>query len=76
MPIHIRMKHDHEGYRAGEDLVVPGNEAKALKEEGHAWVTGGDPEDFQAFNLEACADVGPPVAYPPRDTRVEVVRGE
>lgn len=72
MSIHIRMKEAHEGLRVGEDACVSGELAKQLQADGKAWITGGDPQDFETYGLEADTEVPEARSYPPAITLVNI----
>lgn len=66
MVIHVRMKEDAAGLRMGEDASLDAATAKALRGAGKLWITGGDPADLAAAEIECDAEVGPSVRYAPR----------
>lgn len=65
MAILVRMKGDHGTLWKGEDAAVTPEEARELQSNGFAWITGGDPFDFEAHGLTADSDVGEAVVYAP-----------
>ncbi len=59
MAILVRMRKAAEGLEAGVDASVSPEKAKELQEAGLAWVTGGDPADFENHGIVADDNVGP-----------------
>lgn len=75
MAIYVRMKESHEGFRVLEDVSLSGAVAKQFQLEGKAWVTGGDPADFEAHGLQADLDVPEARYYPAPSDLIQVEKG-
>lgn len=68
MTVHVRMREAVAGLRVGEDAALEAATAKFLREQGKAWITGGDAADLDAAGLTCDEEIGPPVLYAPGET--------